>query len=104
MPKFEATMNWQALFGVTSGVLSLVGLLLYARGVVAGPSKPSRATWLIWTLNSILLLTSYDASGAKETIWLAGGYAAGCFVIAMLTIKFGEGGWSRLDRICLVGA
>ncbi len=117
-------------FGRVAGIVSLIGLLVYAksmlvwpkrplqivwffhplrlygylRGVSTGKEKPSRATWFIWTLNSVLLLPSYSASGAEDTVWLSAGYMAGCFIIALLTIKFGEGGWSRLDRFCLSGA
>ncbi len=97
-------MNWTTIFGIASGIITLVGLLIYAKSVVTGDSKPSRVTWFLWTLNSVLLLTSYDASGAGETVWLAGGYAAGLFIIAILTIKYGEPGWSWLDRFCLIGA
>ena len=91
-------------FGTTSGVLTLAGLLLYAKSVVIGFTKPSQATWAIWTINSFLLLTSYSASGAKETLWLAMGYAIGLSIITMLTMKFGERGWNWLDRLCLIGA
>lgn len=96
--------NFHQFFGILAGILTLAGLLLYAKSVAAGPTKPSRATWAIWTINSLLLLTSYAASGARETIWLAAGYAAGLFIITLLTMKFGERGWNWLDIFCLVGA
>ena len=98
------TINLHQFSGVASGILTLAGLLLYTKSVVAGPTKPSQATWTIWAINALLLLTSYDASGAKETVWLAAGYAAGLAIISLLTIKFGEKGWNRLDRFCLLGA
>lgn len=98
------TTDFHQFSGIAAGILTLAGLLLYAKSVVAGPTKPSRATWIIWTINALLLLTSYDASGAKETIWLAAGYAGGLSIICILAMKFGEGGWNWLDYFCLAGA
>ncbi len=97
-------MDWREILGITAGVISLVAFVPYMYYTVRGNNRPSRATWFIWTLNSLLLLVSYDASGAKETVWLAVGYACGCFIISILTIWFGEGGWGWLDRCCLLGA
>ena len=92
------------IFGPLSGIITLVGLLVYARSVAIGSTKPSQVTWFVWTLNAFLLLASYHASGAKETIWLSAGYTLGLFIISALTIKYGHSGWGLVDKICLVGA
>lgn len=93
------------ILGKLGGILTLVGFFLYIVSIIKDKTekKPERATWWIWTLNSILLLTSYNAEGAKETGWLAVAYVIGCVIIALLTIKYGVGGWSILDLICLTG-
>ena len=97
-------MTVTALAGITSGVITLVGLLIYARSVPSGKTKPVIATWFIWTLNSVLLLASYYASGAGDTTWFEAGYTAGLFIIWLLALRFGTTGWSSLDKLCLVGA
>lgn len=90
--------------GLTGGILTLLGFVAYIQSILRSGTKPKRSTWWIWTLNSLLLLTSYRAEGAQETIWLALGYAIGCVIVAFFTIKYGVGGWSKLDRLCLGGA
>jgi hypothetical protein len=81
-----------------------VGLLIYARSIVLGSTKPSQATWSIWTLNAFLLLGSYYLSGARDTAWLSVGYAIGLCVISILSLKYGVTGWGTLDKVCLAGA
>ena len=49
-------------------------------------------------------MLSYYFSGARETIWVPIGESIGPLLIAFISIKYGEGGWSKIDRICLMGA
>ena len=51
----------------------------------------------------IIIAASYRAAGANATIWVPITYALGPLVTCLLGIKFGQGGWSRFDRICLLG-
>jgi hypothetical protein len=48
-----------------------------------------------------MLGASYYASGARNTAWVPISYIIGPFTIAILSIKYGEGGWTRFDRFCL---
>ncbi len=45
-----------AFFGVAAGVLSLVAFVPYVRSILAGQTKPERASWAKWTLAHWLLL------------------------------------------------
>jgi hypothetical protein len=36
-------------------------------------------------------------------MWVPISYVIGPCITSLLAIKFGEGGWTKLDRICLVG-
>ena len=51
-----------------------------------------------------MIATSYYAGGARETIWAAFSYVLGPLIVAVLSIRFGEGGWTNLDKFCLVAA
>lgn len=89
--------------GLAGGLLTLFAFGTYLPSILRGTVKPQRATWWIWTLNSLLLLTSYKAEGATDTAWLAIAYTIGCVIVALLTIRYGVGGWSTLDRFCFGG-
>jgi hypothetical protein len=92
------------LFGLIAGLLSIVAFIPYIIAIIRKRAKPNRATWIIWSVMSFVIAISYYASGARETIWVAVAYAIGSTITAILSIKFGEGGWTKFDRFCLVGS
>jgi hypothetical protein len=89
---------------VIAGALSLCGFVPYWWAIWQGKTQPNRATWWIWTIVGIAIALSYRAAGASSTMWVPITYAIGPFCTTLLAIKFGEGGWTRLDRTCLLGA
>ena len=98
MPPFPVLAGWLA------GVLSLAAFVPYIVAILRGQTRPNRATWWIWTAAGLVLGASYYASGAETTIWVPVSYIIGPAVTAVLAIRYGEGGWSPLDRGCLMGA
>jgi hypothetical protein len=97
-------MSIGEIAGVIAGVLALTAFVPYIIAILRGSTRPNRATWFIWTVVGLLLATSYYSSGAHDTLWVPVAYVAGPLVVAVLSIKFGEGGWTWLDRLCLFGA
>lgn len=93
-----------AVAGKVAGIISLAAFVPYLLAILRGETKPNRATWWIWTVVSFMLLASYYSSGAKNTIWIPIVYAISSLTTAILSIKYGEGGWTRFDRYCLLGA
>ncbi|MSU55821.1 MAG: hypothetical protein EXS51_00715 [Candidatus Taylorbacteria bacterium] len=92
------------LIGMSAGILSFAAYVLYFFSTFRGETKPNRATWWILTLVGSLIAASYYASGARDTIWVAVSYVLGPAIIAVLSLRYGEGTWERLDKICLAGA
>ncbi len=95
--------NWQPDVGIAAGILSLASYVPYIISIYRGKTRPNRATWWIWTTIGIILTTSYSAVGATHTLWVALSQLVSQIVIALLSLKYGEGGWRRLDRMCLAG-
>jgi len=93
-----------AVAGKVAGVISLVAFVPYIFAILRGTTKPNRASWWIWTVVGFMLGASYYSSGADHTIWVPVSYIIGPFVIAILSLKYGEGGWTRFDRTCVIGA
>ncbi|MFW0862740.1 MAG: hypothetical protein ACKKL6_04125 [Candidatus Komeilibacteria bacterium] len=99
-----------ALFGKLAGGISIAAYLPYIWAILKyrnDPEKrvtPNRASWTIWTIVSGIIWASYTSSGATDTAWVPAGYTIGSFIVSLLSIKFGEGGWAKLDRNCFVAA
>lgn len=91
-------------FGITAGVLSFSAYLFYIRAILRGQTKPNRATWFIWSIIGLILVFSYRASGAEDTIWVPVSEAIAPTIIALLSIKYGVGGTDKLDIICLIAS
>lgn len=67
-----------------------------------GKVEPSKASWLIWaTLDTITLVGMFAAHSVNGQIL---GAVSGAWIVAILAILYGKPGWSRLDKLCLVGA
>ena len=97
-------MSLLAFMGVVGGVCSLAGYVPYAREIIQGKSAPQRASWLIWTLSSCLVLFSYWEVGARTTIWLPLAYVIGSAFITVLAYTHGKEGWGVLEQLALVVA
>ncbi len=75
----------------------------YIAAILRGSTRPSRTSWLIWTVVSAILLASSVRLGARNTVWLAAAYCLIPLTIFGLSIGYGEGKVSRLDWFCLAG-
>ena len=93
----------QALFGMAGGVLGFIDYLIYARSVLLGRTKPNAATWIGTSVVWFAALVSYFLVGARDTLWFVIASAAGSFIVALLTVRYGVK-WQRSDFACLTGA
>lgn len=91
-------------FGIVAGIFSFSAYLFYIVAILKGTTKPSRATWFIWAVIGIILVASYRATGAEDTIWVPVSEAIAPTIIAILSIKYGVGGTDKTDILCFVGS
>ena len=96
--------DWRNIAGIGAGIFSLLGFVPYIITIFQGKTSPNRASWSIWASLGIVLAVSNYSAGARETMWLLTAYAVCQITIAVLSLKYGEGGWNTFDRTCLLGA
>jgi hypothetical protein len=92
------------LFGFTAGVVSFFAYLVYIKSIINKKTKPSRTTWWIFTFVGLITSLSYYFSGAIETMWVPIFDVIGVLIVAILSIKYGEGGSDKLDVYCFLGS
>jgi hypothetical protein len=94
-------LNLQVIFGIIAGFFSIVCYIPYIISILKKKTIPSRATWITWTILSTVISFIHYFSGHLQTIWLpiCGGIGQG--IVALLSLKYGEKGWSKFDLSCL---
>lgn len=94
----------QSWIGLTAGAVAVASFIPYIRSILRGQTRPNRASWIIWAFAEIITTATYAASGADATVWIAAGYSVGTITVASLSLRYGEGGASPIDIMCLMGA
>ena len=95
-------MSAVELFAIGSGVLSVVAGPPYFLDILRGKTKPERATWFIWTLQGMIAFGSQALMGAHWSLVFVGLNAGGDLLVFLLALKFGMGGWKRVDIVALL--
>ncbi len=92
-----------ALFGILSAVLSTIAFLPYIRDTIRGRTQPQRASWLIWSVLSVIALGSQIYEGATDSLWFASVQVAATLIIFVLSLRHGKGVlMTRKDAAVLV--
>ncbi len=94
-------MSTPQLIGLLSGILLISGYVPYMYEVMKKSTIPSRMSWFIWSLSTATILFSVFSTGTTEAIWVPIADAIGCFLIFLLALRYGKGGWSFTDKISL---
>ncbi|WP_299723197.1 hypothetical protein [uncultured Tateyamaria sp.] len=79
------------LFGLVSALLSICAFLPYIRDMLAGRTRPQRASWLIWSVLGSIALASQVYEGAMQSLWFAGFQVGGTITVLALSIRKGQG-------------
>ncbi len=87
---------------VISGVLFFVAYVPYIRAILNRKATPSKASWIIWASIDIITVAGMFAKHTLNGQII--GAALGSVMVAFLTLKYGEPGWTKLDKFCLFGA
>lgn len=92
------------IFAILSGVIVLIGAPFYAIDIFRGITRPQRTTWFIWSVLGVIAFFSQQALGAHLSLVFAGIDALGSIAVFLLSLKYGVGGWTKLDRFALIVA
>ncbi len=98
-------MTTGEILGIVAGIIAFSAYVVYVVSILRGKTKPNRATWWIWTFMGLVVGLSYYFAGARNTIWVPFVEFIGPLSIALLSVKYGEGGLdNKTDLVCLFGA
>jgi anti-anti-sigma regulatory factor len=101
MSSFSATII--PAIGPIAGAMSIFAVIPYIISTLRGETKPHRITWWILSLLGLIMSATHFAAGGGSTVWVPLCGAIGQLFVAILSLRYGEGGWGNLDRFCLAG-
>ncbi|MBI5123048.1 hypothetical protein HZA75_04280 [Candidatus Roizmanbacteria bacterium] len=91
-----------SIFITISVILGLVSSFVYFIAILKGEAKPHRTTRLVFLFISALTTFSLFAQGNRVALWLSAVSTFQSVVIFLLSLKYGMGGRSKTDILCLL--
>jgi hypothetical protein len=92
------------ILGYTSGIIMALSAIPYVRSILRLETKPQRTTWLIWSILTFIAFFSQMAKGGTWSLLLTAGDTIAILIVFVLSIKFGVGGFKKIDILSLAGA
>lgn len=90
------------IFAILSGLILAAGAPPYLIDILKGKTKPERATWFIWSvLGTIAFFSQLSLHGGWSLVFI-GLDGLGSIIVFLLSLKYGVGGWTRLDKAGLI--
>jgi hypothetical protein len=93
---------FSALFSIAA-YFPYVKAILESRGT-SDPVRPNRASWFVWWLIDITMVASLSVAGSFSAVPMFVAFVIGSSVVLALSVKNGEGGFTRLDLGCVTVA
>lgn len=94
----------QLAVGFLALLLNLIGYIPYVRDIMRKKVKPHRITWGIWTILTTIAAFNQVANGGGYSSLFFISTAVLVTIVFVLSLRFGMGGASKIDRLCLIFA
>lgn len=85
-----------------SNILVFSSYLIYEWAMVKGKAKPHRTTRFVLFLITTLGFLSLYAQGDRVVVWFLGICSIQSLVMLIMSLKYGMGGWAKIDIMCLI--
>ena len=89
-------------FAILSGALMCLAGPPYLISILRHRTKPERTSWFIWSALGVIAFVTQVGLGAHWSLVYAGVNAAGNLLVFLLSLKFGVGGWKKIDVLSLI--
>jgi len=95
-------MSIKLILGTVSTILAIAGTLPYLINVLAKKTTPHIYTWLVWGIIQATSAIAMIINGAGFGSWPIIIGALSCFLIFLLSFKYGTKNITKFDTLCLI--
>ena len=92
-------MSIKVILSTCSGLVFVLAFFPYIRAIVRKETSPRKATWFVWAVGDLIILTGMIVKGTISGLMI--GAVLGGMTTFLLSLKFGESGWTKRDKICI---
>ena len=89
------------VLAVISVILFLIAAPPYIIDTLHGTTRPERASWFIFLVLNLTAFVANITLGASWSLVFLGLDTMGSLIVFSMSLKYGVGGWTRLDRAAL---
>lgn len=90
------------LYGQVAGGISAVDFIIYIVAMIWGKNRPNRMSWFIWGAIGGVLYFGHQEAGGHASSWVPLMQFVMVELVFLISLKWGEGGWNKLDIGCLI--
>ncbi len=89
---------------VLSVLITVASVIPYVRDILKGTTRPNIASWITWTLLTLVATIAEFAAGEYVTAIFTSAAVLETLLVVILGLKYGYAKYSRFDAICQIGA
>ena len=97
-------MEIKLFFGIASSIIAVICFAPYIKDIIQRKTEPHRYSWLIWTILQVVGVMAQLKEGAGYGAWALAIGAMFCFVIFLLSFKYGTKNITKFDIACLLAS
>lgn len=97
-------MEIKFIFGIASSIIAVICFVPYIKDILARKTEPHMYSWLVWTILQVVGVMAQIKDGAGYGAWALAVGATFCFLIFLLSFKYGTKNISRFDIACLLAS
>ena len=97
-------MSIKLVLAIISSILAIVVFIPYFRDIFRKQTQPHMYSWLIWSILQIIGTAAALKAGSGYGSWSLAVGASFCFVVFLLSFKYGTKNIKRFDIFCLLAA
>lgn len=87
-----------------SVIITIASVAPYVRDILRGTTKPNIASWITWTLLTLVATIAEFAAGEYVTAIFTSAAVIETLLVVILGLKYGYAKYSKFDAACQLGA
>lgn len=94
----------KAFLLILSVLITVASVIPYIRDILKGTTRPNIASWITWTLLTLVATIAEFAAGEYVTAIFTSAAVVETLLVVLLGMKYGYAKYSKFDAICQMGA